>query len=437
MAPRISGTPGTVGAEPSPNLPATALETTPENPWPVSLLSQNIKNYIDRMSVVWVEGQIIEFNPRGRASYLTIRDLNDQVSLPVQVFSDVLDRLGTPIKAGDHVVVQLKANFWLKAGRLSMQARDIRHVGLGELLARLERLKRMLASEGLFDPALKKPIPFLPTKVGLITGRNSDAEKDVIRNATLRWPSVQFDIINTAVQGTGAVTQVIAALEELDGKPDVDVIIIARGGGSLEDLLPFSNESLIRAVAAARTPVVSAIGHEADHPILDEVADLRASTPTDAAKRVVPDFHQEVMGIMHARAVLTGTLERFITNEQRGLDSVRSRPVLANPHTMITTRADEIADWRTRATSLARRALHHGEATIEHLRTQVRALSPLNTLARGYAIVQDASGVAVRNTNDLNAGDQLTVTVEHGAFDATVTTVHPQRPDTPQPKDTP
>ena len=437
MAPRISGTPGTVGGEPPTTLPATARETTPENPWPVSLLSKNIKRYIERMSVVWVEGQIIEFNSRGRASYLTIRDLNDQISLPVQVFSDVLDRLETPVKAGDHVVVQLKANFWMKIGRLSMQARDIRPVGLGELLARLERLKRLLASEGLFDPALKKPIPFLPTKIGLITGRNSDAEKDVIRNATLRWPSVEFDVINTAVQGTGAVTQVIAALEELDAKPDVDVIIIARGGGSLEDLLPFSNESLIRAVATAQTPVVSAIGHEADHPILDEVADLRASTPTDAAKRIVPDFHQEVMGIMQARAVMTGIFERFITNEQKGLDSVRSRPVLANPHTIITTRAEEVADWRARATSLTRRILQHGDATVEHLRTQIRTLSPLNTLARGYAIVQDTSGPAVRNTQDLSTGDKLTVTVEQGTFDATVTKIHPHRQTTPRTKDTP
>lgn len=437
MAPRISGTPGTVGGEPPSSLPATALETTPENPWPVSLLSKNIKRYIERMSVVWVEGQIIEFNSRGRASYLTIRDLNDQISLPVQVFSDVLDRLETPVKAGDHVVVQLKANFWMKIGRLSMQARDIRPVGLGELLARLERLKRLLAAEGLFDPALKKPIPFLPTKIGLITGRNSDAEKDVIRNATLRWPSVEFDVINTAVQGTGAVTQIIAALDQLDARPDVDVIIIARGGGSLEDLLPFSNESLIRAVVAAKTPIVSAIGHEADRPILDEVADLRASTPTDAAKRVVPDFYQEVMDIMQARAVMTGILERFITNEQKGLDSVRSRPVLANPHTIITTRAEEIADWRARAASLTKRILQHGDATVEHLRTQIRALSPLNTLARGYAIVQDTSGTAVRNTQDLSTGDKLTVTVEQGTFDATVTKIHPHRQTTPRSKDTP
>lgn len=435
MAPRISGTPGTVGQAPAKHLAATALETTADNPWPVSLLSHNIKTYIERMSVVWVEGQIIEFNPRGRASYLTIRDLNDEISLPVQVFSDVLNRLENPIKAGDHVVVQLKANFWLKAGRLSMQARDIRHVGLGELLARLERLKRLLASEGLFDPALKKPLPFLPNRIGLITGRNSDAEKDVIRNATLRWPSVAFEVINTAVQGTGAVTQVIAALEKLDADPNVDVIIIARGGGSLEDLLPFSNESLIRAVAAARTPVVSAIGHDADHPILDEVADLRASTPTDAAKRVVPDFHQEVMDIMQARATLRGTIERLLKTEQAGLDNIRSRPVLANPHTMITSRQDEITDWRTRSMSFARAALQRGSATVDHLRTQVRALSPLNTLARGYAIVQDTSGTAVRNTEHLTTGDKLTVTVERGSFDATVTKIHPSQHHPQQPKD--
>lgn len=425
MSQRISGTPGTVGAAVPTQLAATAFDTTADNPWPVALLSQKIRDYIDRMSVVWVEGQVIEFNTRGKASYLTIRDLNEEVSLPVQVFSNVLERLETPIRQGDHVVVQLKANFWLKGGRLTMQARDIRPVGLGELLARLEKLKKMLAAEGLFDPARKKKLPFLPQRIGLITGRNSDAEKDVIRNATLRWPAVQFHVINTPVQGTGAVTGVVDALEQLDRDPTVDVIIIARGGGSLEDLLPFSNETLVRAVAAAHKPVVSAIGHEADHPILDDVADLRASTPTDAAKRVVPDYNEEVMKILQARASLDGYLEQVLNRELEGLSNMRSRPVLSQPHTMITTRQDHIADLRARAWSMGVQAVRRAHDSITHLRTQVRALSPLNTLARGYAIVQDPSGQAVRDAASVSTGTTVTVTVERGTFEATVTTIHP------------
>lgn len=423
VAQRISGTPGTLGADAPRPLPALAGDTTADNPWPLALLSRKMKEYIDRMSVVWVEGQVIQFNRRGRVSYFTLRDLNEEMSLPVQVFNDVLERLESPIEEGSHIVVQLKADFWGKAGRLSMRARDIRPVGLGELLARLERLRRQLAAEGLFDPAAKKPLPFLPGRIGLITGRNSDAEKDVLRNATLRWPAVQFEVRNTAVQGTTAVGQIISALRELDSDPTIDVIVIARGGGSMEDLLPFSNETLIRAVSDATTPVVSAIGHEADNPILDEVADLRASTPTDAAKRIVPDVHEENMKILQARAQLDGALERFIARELTALESVRSRPVLAEPQQMITSRQQDVENWRERAWQLGNAAVQSGLAEVQHLRTQVRSLSPLNTLARGYAVVQSADGTAVRSAETLTPGDHLTITVERGVFTADVTEI--------------
>nr|WP_272902496.1 exodeoxyribonuclease VII large subunit [Brevibacterium daeguense] len=391
----------------------------------MSLLSRNIKAYIDRMSAVWIEGQVIEFNRRGKASYLTLRDVDEEMSLPVQVWNNVLDRVDTPLSEGARVVVNVKADFWVKAGRLTMRANDIRAVGLGELLARLEKLKRMLAAEGLFDPELKKPLPFLPQRVGLITGRNSDAEKDVVRNARLRWPAVEFEIRSVAVQGPDAVPQVRAALLDLDAHPEVDVIVIARGGGSLEDLLPFSNESLVRAVSAALTPVVSAIGHEADRPILDEVADLRASTPTDAAKRIVPDFQEEKFNLLQARAALDGALERLLRRESEALRAVRSRPVMAQPETMITSREQEIEALRARSWQSGKAALVHASAAVEHLRAQVRALSPRNTLARGYAVVQTVDGTAVRSSHTVEAGQAVSVRVAEGGFDAAVTSIHP------------
>lgn len=426
MVQRISGTPGTLGADIPRERARTAAETSPDNPWPLSLLSRNIKTYIDRMSAVWIEGQVIELNRRGKASYLTLRDVDEEMSLPVQVWNSVLERIDAPLSEGARVVVNVKADFWLKAGRLTMRANDIRPVGLGELLARLEKLRRQLGAEGLFAPERKQRLPFLPNRIGLITGRNSDAEKDVMRNAALRWPAVAFEVRTVAVQGPDAVPQVRAALAELDALPEVDVIVIARGGGSLEDLLPFSNESLVRAVAEARTPVVSAIGHEADRPILDEVADLRASTPTDAAKRIVPDIHEERMNLLQARAALDGAIDRLLRRESEALAAVRSRPVLAHPESMIGTRAQDVEALRARAWQSGSAAVRHASSQIEHLRAQVRSLSPRNTLARGYAVVQTADGAAVRSSTELTAGQSVSVRVAEGGFAAAVTEVHPE-----------
>lgn len=421
MAQRISGTPGTLGDQPErPPVAATAADTSADNPWPVSLLAHKMKAYIDRMSTVWVEGQIIELSNRANASYLTLHDTTEDISLPVQIWRNVRDRLDAQLTEGSRVVVQAKANYWLAKGRLTMQAYDVRAVGLGELLARLEQLKQMLGAAGLFDPAHKKPLPFLPSRIGLITGHDSDAMKDVLRNATLRWPAVAFEVRNAATQGTNAVPQVMAALEELDSHPDVDVIVIARGGGSLEDLLPFSNEALVRAVHAARTPVVSAIGHEADRPLLDDVADMRASTPTDAAKRIVPDVAEEQMGILQARASLNGALDRLLQNEARALADIRGRPVLAQPETMITGREQDVSTLRARSWQAQAGLVGRAAAEIEHLRTQVRSLSPLNTLARGYAVVQTEDGAAVRSHEQVDAGDRISIKLAAGRLTAHV-----------------
>ncbi|MHA7176879.1 exodeoxyribonuclease VII large subunit [Arthrobacter sp. Sr24] len=402
-------------------LASTAADTTPDNPWPLQLLSQKLKTHIEKAPPAWVEAQVIELNKRANVSYLTLRDIDAEVSLSVTVWGSVLSRLEAPLERGSRVVAQLKPDFWLKTGRLSMQGQDIRPVGLGDLLARIEKLRQALAAEGLFDPRRKKALPLLPHRIGLITGRNSDAMKDVLRNAALRWPAVEFEVREVAVQGVNAVTGVIGALEELDADPRVDVIVIARGGGSLEDLLPFSHESLVRAVAAAMTPVVSAIGHEADRPLLDEVADLRASTPTDAAKRIVPDVGEELRRVDQARTQLNRRIREMLDREGERLAYLRTRPVLANPQSMLTIRHDDVAALSSRALTAVRTQVGRHSDQLMHLRAQVRALSPQKTLDRGYAVVQLEDRSIVRSPEQITAGAALKIRVAGGDFTATST----------------
>lgn len=399
-------------------LPATAADTSADRPWPLHVLSEKLKAHIDRAPTAWVEGQVIEINRRANVSYLVLRDTDAEVSLPLTAWAAVMGRLDIPLEQGTRVVAQLKADFWVKTGRLSMQARDIRPVGLGDLLARIEQLRRSLMAEGLFDVERKRALPLLPHRIGLITGRDSDAMKDVLRNAALRWPAVDFTVREVAVQGVQAVSQIIAALRELDADTQVDVIIIARGGGSLEDLLPFSHEELIRAVAAAQTPVVSAIGHEADRPLLDDVADLRASTPTDAAKRVVPDVAEEQRRIRQARVQLERCVARLVTGESERIAALRSRPVLAHPDRLLHERLEEILRLRDRARHTAEAATRRETDRITHLKAQIRALSPQNTLDRGYAVVRHGDGSVVRDAAMVESGETLGIRVAVGQFQA-------------------
>lgn len=413
-------------------LPATAAETSPDNPWPLQVLSRKLKLHIDRTPSAWVEGQVIEMSRRGGNAYLTLRDVDAEVSLPASVWTKVLDRQNLPLERGSRVVALLKPEFWIKTGRLNMQVRDIRPVGLGDLLARIERLRQALAAEGLFADSRKKPLPVLPHRIGLITGRDSDAKKDVLQNAALRWPAVEFEVREVAVQGNTAVSQIVRALQELDGRPDVDVIIIARGGGALEDLLPFNSEELIRAVAAVATPVVSAIGHEADRPLLDDVADLRASTPTDAAKRVVPDVAEELATVGQAREHLRRCIGRLVERESERLSALRSRPVLATPEGMITVRSEEIERLLRRSAAAVSSTVMRATDQLGHLQAQVRALSPQKTLDRGYAVVElipvrparpdePAGHAVIRDAAQAPAGTPLTVRVARGRFGATST----------------
>lgn len=416
----------------SSSLPSTAAQTTVENPWPLRVLSDKLKIHIENSPQVWVEGQLLEANIRNGHAYLVLRDVDADQSFSVTVWASVMRSLDTAPEVGSRVVARVKPSFYAKTGRLSLNAFDLRPVGLGDLLARLEKLRRALFDEGLFDPARKQPLPLLPGRIGLITGRDSDAEKDVIRNASLRWPAVAFDIRNTAVQGVNAVAEVIAALRELEANDEVEVIIIARGGGALEDLLPFSSEELVRAVSACSTPVISAIGHEADRPILDDVADVRASTPTDAAKRVVPDLADELANLAQARNRLDRAVRANVERERQRIASVRARPVLAFPQTMVQARREDVVRLGQRSTLAMRGSLVRGHDSIAHLRAQVRALSPQQTLDRGYSVIQHADGSIIRSADEAPVGSLLAVRLAHGRLDATVTSSHtPEEGTTP------
>jgi exodeoxyribonuclease VII large subunit len=403
-------------------LPERALETTADAPWPVRVLSTKMAAYIARMPAVWVEGQVVQLTqrPGQTVAYLTLRDADVDFSLPVTVHRRFLEAMPGELTEGARVVVHARPTFWEKRGTLQLTADAVRPVGVGELLARIEHLKRLLASEGLLDPARRKRLPFLPGVVGLVCGRASAAERDVVENARRRWPAVRFSIRQVAVQGVNAVTEVTAAVRELDDDPAVEVIVIARGGGSLEDLLPFSNETLVRAVAAARTPVVSAIGHEVDSPLLDLVADHRASTPTDAGKAVVPDVAEQQASL----DVVTGRLRRSVTSavrhEQAVLDGLRSRPVLAEPHRLVDAHAAQVTAALDRARRCLSARLDRGHDEVRHLGLQVRALSPAATLDRGYAVVQRRDGTVVRSPDDVTTGERLRLRVALGDVHADV-----------------
>jgi exodeoxyribonuclease VII large subunit len=397
------------------------LQTSPEQPAAVRTISRMIGEWIERMGTVWVEGQIASMSipNASRTVFITLRDTDADLSLSVTVPRALVDRTETPISKGDRVIVHAKPDFYVPRGTLSLRADEVRAVGLGELLARIERLRQLLAAEGLFAPELKRRIPFLPTKVGLITGRDSAAQRDVVDNARARWPSVVFRIENTPVQGPGAVTEMIDAIARLDHDPEVDVIVIARGGGSPEELLVFSDEGLVRAAAKARTPIVSAIGHEQDSPLLDLVADVRASTPTDAARRVVPDMADEIRRVEQARARNRRAVETLLDRERAAIDALRARPALADPVSLVDIQSERVAALAARAGTTFRHLLDRAGDSTTHLRAQLRALSPQSTLERGYAVVQTRNGNVVRDPGQVAPRDDVRIKVAGGEFIAT------------------
>jgi exodeoxyribonuclease VII large subunit len=396
---------------------------TAEEPWPVRVVNQKIGAWVARLGWVWVDGQVAQVTRRPGTSvvFLTLRDPAADISLTLTTHRDVLDAGVPNLAEGARIVAHAKPEFFPARGTLSLRADEIRQVGVGELLARIEKLRRQLAAEGLFDPSRKRALPFLPGLVGLVTGRSSAAERDVLTNARRRWPAVRFRTINVAVQGPSAVGQIVDALNVLDNDPEVAVIVLARGGGSIEDLLPFSDETLCRTVSACRTPVVAAIGHESDTPLVDFVADVRASTPTDAAKRIVPDLTEELRVLATARGRLRRVMTVLVDREQQRLTALRSRPVLAQPSTMLVARADQVSALRQRAARSLTHRIDRASGEIHHTLARLRALSPAATLARGYAIVQRRRDNAVlTDPADVGAGEDLRIRLAGGELVAQV-----------------
>jgi exodeoxyribonuclease VII large subunit len=396
------------------------FETSSDAPATVRVVSEAIKEYVERLGPIWIEGEISELNERsGMMAFMRLRDPSVDMSISVMCHKSVI-AAAKPLPDNARIVMYAKPSWYTKNGSLSFSAREIRQVGVGELLARLEALKNQLAGEGLFNSDRKVALPLLPKVIGLICGRNTDAEKDVVENAKRRWPSVQFEIREVTVQGAAAVTEVSAALRELEANKDVEVIIITRGGGSFEDLLPFSDEGLVRLAASCQTPIVSAIGHEKDSPLLDLVADYRASTPTDAAKRVVPDIAEEIQMISAMRDRARRTLLNRLDLESTRITNFKNRPVMKDPHVLITTRAEVIAGLRDRSNRSFGASLKLAKEELKQIKARVRALSPQSTLDRGYSVVQLADGQIVTDPKKLKAGDELRLRLAKGETKATV-----------------
>lgn len=398
-----------------------ALETSADKPAPLRTISLALQGWIDRLGAVWVEAEVVQPRLSGNTYYLTLRDLAASFSVSAIAFRAIVESSATAITDGTRVIVHAKPEFYAPNGRLTLKLLEIRPTGEGELLAQLERRKQLLAAEGLFEARWKKPIPLLPRAIGLVTGKGSAAERDVVENVHDRWPAATVVTRHALMQGSRSVAEVVAALRDLDQHPDVEVIVVARGGGSLEDLLPFSDESLVRAVHAARTPVVSAIGHEPDVPLLDLVADLRASTPTDAAKRVVPDVRDESAGLAAARDRARQAVLMHLRREAGTLAGVRSRPVLASPSAFVETQQHLVDGTRDRARMAMRSRLDRAHDEIGHHLARVRALSPLATMHRGYAVALDGSGAAVTSIGQVATGDDVVLHLTDGLVTARIT----------------
>ena len=396
------------------------FETSSEKPAPVRVVTEAIKEYLDRLGPIWIEGEISELNERsGGMAFIRLRDTSADMSLSVMCYKTVLASV-QPLPANARVVIHAKASWYTKSGTLTMSAKEIRQVGVGELLARLEELKSALAKEGLFDADRKVALPRLPKKVGLICGRNTDAMKDVVENARRRWPAVEFEIREVAVQGSAAVVEVSQVLAELEAMADVDVIIITRGGGSFEDLLPFSDESLVRLAGSCLTPIVSAIGHEKDSPLLDLVADYRASTPTDAAKRVVPDIAQEIAEIELIRQRLLRKVTHLLDFEISTISHLTARPVMKDPMVIVSSRVDQISTARDRAARTMTALIDSEKRELKQVRAHLRSLSPQSTLDRGYSVATLEDGAIARDAAKIPAGAHLRIRLAKGSLEAMV-----------------
>lgn len=405
-------------------LPRFARDTTPENPWPVSLLSQHFHDAVERWPAAWIEGQIIEINARRTGTvYLTLRDSFQEVSISALGFGAFAQK-ARAFQQGDRVVMHGQADLWVKSTRLSFRADDIRRIGSGGIKEQIDELRKKLKGEGLFDESNKVPIPEFPTTIGIVCGPGARAEGDIITNVNLRWPIVNFAVKYAHVQGPQCPTEVVQAIQKLDADPAVDVIIVARGGGSFEDLIGFSDERVVRATAACVTPIISAVGHEDDWTLIDLASDMRASTPTDAAKRVVPDVREQQQLVASAIGTMSMRMRAMVDNESRLIEGYVNRPSLTHPQTMVESHERDIAD-AVRAMRIGlTRIVDDAQMHVEKLKATLTALSPQSTLDRGYAVLQNASGHVVDDAGDVHVGDELTITLRHGTVVAQAQATH-------------
>lgn len=405
-------------------LPRFARDTTPENPWPVSLLSQHFHDAVERWPAAWIEGQIIEINARRTGTvYLTLRDSFQEVSISALGFGAFAQK-ARAFQQGDRVVMHGQADLWVKSTRLSFRADDIRRIGSGGIKEQIDELRKKLKGEGLFDESNKVPIPEFPTTIGIVCGPGARAEGDIITNVNLRWPIVHFAVKYAHVQGPQCPAEVVQAIQELDADPAVDVIIVARGGGSFEDLIGFSDERVVRATAACVTPIISAVGHEDDWTLIDLASDMRASTPTDAAKRVVPDVREQQQLVANAIGTMSMRMRAMVDNESRLIEGYVNRPSLTHPQTMVESHERDIAE-AVRAMRIGlTRIVDDAQMHVEKLKATLTALSPQSTLDRGYAVLQNASGHVVDDASDVHVGDELTITLRHGTVVAQAQATH-------------
>ncbi len=391
---------------------------SPDSALKVHQVSKTIGDYVAKLGRVWVEGQIIKSQVYGNLAYISFRDPDLDISIQVVAATSVIDSLQPPLEEGSRVVMHASVEWWSKKGDLKLRAHAIQNVGVGDLLVRIQMLRNALEAEGLFKPERKQKLPFLPRKVGLITGRDTDALKDVVVNARRRWPATQFEIKEIALQQQGTPLAAIKAMQELEAIEDVDVIVIARGGGSFEDLLPWSDEGLARAVAKCSKPVVSAIGHEADHPILDDVADVRASTPTDAARKIVPDLEDETAQVSRNASRLRDLRTRWFEEQNRHLAFAKQTLTAKSPKALVEIKQGEIKLIQQELRTIAQNHIKSLKAELQANSARLKALSPFNVLARGYAVATDQAGNVIRDGKTLSAGEVFNIRVEAGTFGA-------------------
>jgi exodeoxyribonuclease VII large subunit len=364
----------------------------------VSAFNRGVGSWLARLPSLWVEGEITELRrqPGWQSVFFTLKDLEDGSCLPVTMPRTTFDALRLELADGDRVHAFGRPDFYEARGTFQLRALSLEPLGLGAALARIERLKRTLAAEGLFAAERKRPLPLLPRRIGLLTGNEAAAKRDFVTAVTARFPAARILVAETYVQGAQAPAAVAATLAALCEEPEVDVVVVARGGGSFEDLLPFSDERVVRAVAACPVPVVSAVGHEQDTPLCDLAADARASTPTAAARLVVPDERELRTHLDRLHAALARDTRRILERARQSLAADRAH----------LTRAPTLLAERKRA-------------SLEGLAGRLRALSPRATLARGYAIVHSKQGI-VRAAEGLSPGERVDVELANGAFGARV-----------------